>query len=194
MRNTFDISPDTALDLRVRAELALAFDAHDAPAALFRQPPPLWRRRIFQKWVLALVLTGGGSGAVLAMRPPALVRGVIDHEYHERTLRGSFMEPAPLLAQLGLTGRDHLPGAVQMMRPCDVNGQLAYHLTTFFEKGGMVTVFAFDQPVALAQSSGWWANVHWKVIRSSEGKPLVLVSEKKSALAVAQRQLGAPPG
>ena len=194
MHNPCNLPSDTALDLRARAEMALAFDAHEPPAALFRQPPPLWHRRLFQRVVLALLLAGGGSGAVLAMRPPALVRGAIDHEYHERTLRGSFMEPAPLLAQLGLAGRGSVPGFAQLMRPCDIDGHLVYHLTTFFEKGGMVTVFAFDQPVVLAQSAGWWANVHWKVIRSNDGRPLVLVSEKKSALAVAQRHFGPPPG
>lgn len=38
-----------------------------------------------------------------------------------------------------------MPGYPQLMRPCDIDGQLTYHLTTFFEKGGIVTVFAFDQ-------------------------------------------------
>ncbi|RZJ03485.1 MAG: hypothetical protein EOP39_21590, partial [Rubrivivax sp.] len=32
-------------------------------------------------------------------------------------------------------------------------GHLVYHLTTFFEKGGMVTVFAFDKAVALTEGS-----------------------------------------
>ena len=52
------------------------------------------------------------------------------------------------------------------MRPCDIDGHLACHLTTFFEKGGMVTVFAFDEPVTLKDGSGWWGNVYWQVIRS----------------------------
>jgi hypothetical protein len=32
--------------------------------------------------------------------------------------------------------------------------------------------------------------VHWKVITSRDGKPLVLVAQKKQALAVAQSQFG----
>ena len=72
----------------------------------------------------------------------------------------------------------------------DIDGHLVYHLTTFFEKGGMVTVFAFDKAVALTEGSGWWGNVHWKVITSRDGKPLVLVAQKKQALAVAQSQFG----
>ena len=55
------------------------------------------------------------------------------------------------------------------------------------------TVYAFDQSVDLREASGWWSNVHWKVIRSREGKPLLLVAQKKKALAVAQTALQAPP-
>jgi hypothetical protein len=47
--------------------------------------------------------------------------------------------------------------------------------------------------VDLREASGWWSNVHWKVIRSREGKPLLLVAQKKKALAVAQTALQAPP-
>ena len=94
---------------------------------------------------------------------------------------------------LGMRDANVVPGFPQLMRPCDIEGHLAYHLTTFFEKGGMVTVYAFDQPVDLREASGWWSNVHWKVIRSREGKPLLLVAQKKKALAVAQTALQAPP-
>jgi hypothetical protein len=100
------------------------------------------------------------------------------------------MDSAPLLQHLGLGGKQVVPGFPQLMRPCDIDGHLVYHLTTFFEKGGMVTVFAFDKAVALTEGSGWWGNVHWKVITSRDGKPLVLVAQKKQALAVAQSQFG----
>ena len=45
-------------------------------------------RRGVQRSVVALLLFGSGVGGVLAMRPPELVRGAIEHENHERTLRG----------------------------------------------------------------------------------------------------------
>ena len=48
------------------------------------------------------LLLGFGVGGVLTMRPPELVRSAIEHEYFERTLRGTFMEPQPLLQHLGL--------------------------------------------------------------------------------------------
>ena len=185
--------PDSDFDLRARAELSLAYPAADAPAHLFRETQPLLARRSFQRAVLGLLLAGSGTGAVLAMRPPELVRGAIEHEYYERTLRGNFMDPQQLLARIGLGGAKMLPGFPQLMRPCDIEGQLVYHLTTFFEKGGMVTVFAFDQPVDLEDGSGWWNNVYWQVLRSRDGKPLVLVSQRQKALNVAKAQLQSLP-
>lgn len=187
-----DFRPDNAFDLRARAELAVAFEPGEPPAHLLRTPAPLWQRRPLRQLVAVALLAATGTGAVLAMRPPSLVRDALEHEYHERTLRGSFMDARSLLAHLGLPDAAALPGYPQLMRPCDIEGHLVYHLTTFFEKGGMVTVFAFDQPVALQDDAGWWGNVYWQVLRSREGKPLVMVAQKKKALAVAQATFGKP--
>ena len=187
----FELPPDSAFDLRVRAEMALAFDPGQPPAHLFRHTP-LLSRRGFQRGLLATLLAATGTGAVFAMRPPALVRGAIEHEYYERTLRGSFMQTSQLLAHLGLSQEQPVPGYPQLMRPCDIDGRLAYHLTTFLEKGGMVTVFAFDQPVALEAGSGWWNDTYWQVIDSRQGRPLVLVAQKKKALAAANHHFGKP--
>jgi hypothetical protein len=179
-------------DLRARAELALAYEAGDAPAQLYRHTP--WRsRRWVQACCVLVLLASTVLGGVLAIRPPELVRGAIEHEYYERTLRGSFMDTSKLLAHLGLEAARPVPGYPQLMRPCDINGQLAYHLTTFFEKGGLVTVFAFDQPVALPEGEGWWNDVYWQVVTGRDGRPLVMVSEKKRALNVAQRVFAQPP-
>lgn len=184
---------DTEFDLRARAELALAFEPGQPPTRLLRHTPLLERCGV-RRGIAVLLLLGTGVGGVLAVRPPELVRDAIGHEYYERTLRGSFMEAGPLLQHLGLAQRQAVPGFPQLMRPCDIEGHLAYHLTTFFEKGGMVTVFAFDQPVALQEASGWWGNVYWQVVTSREGKPLVLVAQEKKALAVAQATFAKPPG
>ncbi len=184
---------EDAFDLRARAELALAYEPGQPPGHLFRHTPVLARRSV-QRSIAALLLFASGTGAVLAMRPPELVRGAIEHEYYERTLRGSFMEVRPLMQQLGLGQSKQLPGFPQLLRPCDIDGHLVYHLTTFFEKGGMVTVFAFDHAVALKEDSGWWGNVYWQVVTSRDGKPLVLVAQKKKALAVAEASLVKPPG
>lgn len=189
----FELPQDSAFDLRVRAEMALAFDPGQPPAHLFRHTPLLSRRN-FQRGLVGALLASTGTGAVFAMRPPALVRGAIEHEYYERTLRGSFMQTSQLLAHLGLSQQQPVPGYPQLMRPCDIDGRLAYHLTTFLEKGGMVTVFAFDQPVALKAGSGWWNDMYWQVIDSRQGKPLVLVAQKKKALAMANTHFGKPAG
>ena len=191
MRDDLPPFEDSAFDLRARAELALAFDPGVPPAHLFRRTPWLARRAV-QRSLAALLLTATGSAAVLAMRPPALVRDAIEHEYYERTLRGSFLDSAALLQHLGLPPSQQLPGYPQLARLCDIDGHLAYHLTTFFDKGGMVTVFAFDAPLQLSEGSGWWGNVHWQVVTSRTGQPLVLVAQKKQALAVAEHALAQP--
>lgn len=186
-RNTED-----EFDLCARAELSLAYEPDEAPAELFRNTPWLSRRWVQACCVLALV-AGTVLGGVLAVRPPELVRGAIEHEYYERTLRGSFMDASTLLSHLGLESSRPVPGYPQLMRPCDIDGKLAYHLTTFFEKGGIVTVFAFDKPISLKEEQGWWNDVYWQVVTSRDGRPLVLVSEKKKALAVAYRVFSLPP-
>lgn len=192
-RSQFPHPDESEFDLRARAELALALDPGQPPAHLFRHTPVLARRGV-RRAVAALLLLGTGVGGVLAMRPPELVRGAIEHEYHERTLRGAFMDARPLLQHLGLADRQAVPGFPQLMRPCDIEGRLVYHLTTFFEKGGMVTVFAFDGPTPLKEASGWWDNRYWEVITSPDGKPLVLVAEQKKTLAVAKAQFARQPG
>ena len=183
---------ETAFDMRARAELALAFEPGQPPLHLFRRTALMARRGV-QRSVIALLLFGSAAGGVLAMRPPELVRGAIEHENHERSLRGQFLEAAPLLQHLGLAQHQAVPGSPQLMRLCDIDGRQAYHLTTFFEKGGMVTVFAFDQP-HLKEGHGWWGNVYWQVVTSPGGKALVLVAEQKKALAVAHAQFARQPG
>ncbi len=184
---------ETEFDLRARAELALALEPGQPPPHLFRRTALLARRGV-QRSVIALLLFGSGVGGVLAMRPPELVRGAIEHEHHERSLRGQFLEAAPLLQHLGLAQRQAVPGSPQLMRLCDIDGRLAYHLTTFFEKGGMVTVFAFEQPLPLKEGHGWWGNVYWQVVTSPGGKALVLMAEQKKALVVAHAQFARQPG
>lgn len=183
-----DTPQETAFDLRARAELALAFPPGDPPPHLLRHTP--WHARPGVRRLLATLLVGGSAAsAVFAMRPPELVRAAIEHEYYERTLRGNFMPEAEIAHHLDLEPGKALPGYTQLMRPCDIDGTKAYHLTTFFEKGGIVTVLAFDQPQTLDTNRGWWANMYWQVVHSREGRPLVLVAQKKQALAVASQAL-----
>ncbi|MDR0216454.1 MAG: hypothetical protein LBJ15_20980 [Comamonas sp.] len=186
-----DRPEDTAFDLRARAELSLAFEPGEPPAHLLRSTP-WYARRSLQRMFAALLVGGSVTGAVFAMRPPEMVRSAIEHEYYERTLRGNFMPEAEIARHLDWPADRRLPGYTQLMRPCDIDGSRAYHLTTFFEKGGIVTVLAFEQPQQIADGQGWWANTYWQVVRSREGRPLVLIAEKKQALAVASRVLSQP--
>ena len=186
-------SREDEFDLRVRAELSLGYEPDEIPASLFRHTPWFARRGV-QLCLAMLVLISSGLGGILAVRPPELVRGAIEHEYFERTLRGNFMETQAMLAHLGLEHQNTVPGYPQLMRPCEIDGQLVYHLTTFFEKGGIVTVFALDGPAALKEDSGWWSDVYWQVVTSRDGgKPLILVSQKKKALTVAQTAFAKAP-
>lgn len=179
---------DDAFDLRMRAEFSRAFDAEDPPAHLLRQTSRA-KRHALHGLVATLILTAGISATVLTLRPPDLVRHAIDHEYSERTLRGIYLDEQTLHRQLGLAPADAIPGSPQLIRLCDIDGQRAYHLTTYLEKGGMVSVFAFVKPIPLQERSGWWGNVHWRVITSRDGKPLLLIAEQKQALAVARNSL-----
>lgn len=182
---------DTDFDLRARAELALAFEPGEPPASLLRHSP--WHaRRGLQALCAAAILGSAAWGCVLSLRPPQMVRSAIEHEYYERTLRGQFIAEAEIAQHLDWPADHKLPGYTQLMRPCDIDGSRAYHLTTFFEKGGIVTVLAFEQPLRIADGQGWWANSYWQVVRSREGRPLVLIAQKKQALAVASRVLGQP--
>lgn len=185
-------SVDGEFDLRARAELALAHEPGQPPAYLFRDTR-LFARRGVRRGFATVSLICIVAGGVLAVRPPELVRGAIEHEYYERELHGAFMEPEPLLRHLGLSASKSIPGFPQLMRPCDINGRLVYHLTTFFEKGGMVTVFAFDAPAQLKEGSGWWGNVYWEVVTSRDGQPLILISQKKSALVAARTNFAKSP-
>lgn len=189
--NDHDRPEDTLFDLRARAELALAFEPGDPPAHLLRHTP-WYRRRLVRRTLAALLLGSSAAGAVFAMRPPELVRSAIEHEYYERTLRGNFMPAADIARHLDLPAQQTLPGYTQLMRPCDIDGARAYHLTTFFEKGGIVTVLSFEKFQQIPDGHGWWANTYWQVVRSREGRPQILIAQKKQALAVASRALGQP--
>jgi hypothetical protein len=185
-------SREAAFDLRARAELSLAYEPGQPPAHLMRRGS-LLANAALRRGAAVLALLLACAGLVLVLRPPELILGAIEHEDHERTLRGNFMEARTLLRHLGLDQQKPVPGFPQLMRPCDIDGHLVYHLTTFFEKGGMVTVFAFDQPVALKEGSGWWDSAYWEVVTSRDGKPLVMVAQQKKALAVARPRLARPP-
>lgn len=183
------VPEDSEFDRRVRAEMAHVFEPGNPPDTLLRKPAPWLGRQGMRRTLVALVIAVMGSSTVLAMRPASLVRDAIEHEHHERALRGIAVEQRPVLARLGLGQAQAVPDFPQLLRLCDIDGRTAYHLTTYFDKGGMVTVFAFEGPIDLKDSGGWWAGVHWRVIRSHDKQPLLLISATRTALGVAQSSL-----
>jgi hypothetical protein len=187
-----DLPPDSDFDLRARAELSLAYEPGEVPEHLLRHTP--WHaHRGVRAGVAASLLIAACFATLFSLRPPEIVREAIEHEYFERTLRGNFMPERDMLAHMGLADAKSVPGFPQLMRPCEIDDRLVYHLTTFVEKGGMVTVFSFDQPVPLREGAGWWSNVHWQVVTGRDGRPLLLVSQQAKAIAAARSAFARPP-
>src|SRR5690606_14753820 len=127
------------------------------PASLYR--PVRWSRTAAFAGAATLALAVGAASFYAWIYPPALVRDAMRHEHREATLRGDFQQhKAPMLFALGLAENAALPGLLQLQRPCEIAGKKAYHVTTFLEKGGgMVTMLAFERPLADAPSGhGRW--------------------------------------
>jgi hypothetical protein len=181
----------THADFELAAALKDATDVPDAPASLYRRVP--WRRS-------AAVLAGSLASLVVAawafaalIYPPELVREALVHEHREATLRGDFQpDKTPMLAAMGLRPGAVLPGLMQLQRPCDIDGHVAYHVTTFLEKGGgMVTILAFERPLpeALAGRQGSWMGRHWRFTRDIPGKTVLLLADNARALSETERLL-----
>jgi len=108
-RNTFpDASIDSEFDLNARAELSLAYQPGEAPSSLYKRER-YWRTPLVSG-LLALGLFAMVGGGFFALRPPELVRGAIEHEYYERTLRGQFITSAELMPKFGLPANKPVPG------------------------------------------------------------------------------------
>ena len=123
-----DTTDESAFDLRARAELTLAFDPGphgEPPAHLLRHTP--WHARSGVRRLIAALLVGSSAAtAVFAMRPPELVRAAIEHEYYERTLRGSFMPEAEVARRLDLPAGEKLPGPTVSLRCTEPDGAQGY--------------------------------------------------------------------
>jgi hypothetical protein len=150
---------------------------------------PWYARRGLHALCAAVMVGSVAAGSVLSLRPPQMVRSAIEHEYYERTLRGQFIRGRDCQAY-GLACRPEAARLYPAHAALRYRRQSRLSPDHFFEKGGIVTVLAFEQPQRIADGQGWWANSYWQVVRSREG-PLVLIAQKKQALAVASRALGA---
>ena len=174
-------------DFEIAAALKDATGAAAAPASLYRVHR--WRRSVALLTGALLSLVIGAWAFVAFVYPPEIVREALAHERGEATLRGDYQsEKRPMLAALNLQAGAVLPGLLQLQRPCEIGGRLAYHVTTFVEKGGgMVTILAFAQPLPHAPTgSGQWLGHHWRFVSGTPGKTILLVADNARVLADAE--------
>jgi len=177
-------------DFELAAALKGATEVPDAPASLYRRVP--WRRSAAAFSGAALVVALGSWGFLGYVYPSELVREAMVHEQREATLRGDFQpDKAALLRAVGLRGGATLPGLLQLQRPCDIDGRMAYHVTTFLEKGGgIVTILAFERPLPDAPAGqGQWLGRHWRFAEITPGKTILLLGDNAKALVEIERLL-----
>jgi hypothetical protein len=181
----------THADFELAAALKDATDVPDAPASLYRPVP--WRRSAGVLGGIVVSVAVGAWSFFAFLYPPELVREALVHEHREATLRGDFQaDKRPMLEAMGLRAGAALPGLMQLQRPCDIDGHVAYHVTTFLEKGGgMVTILAFEQPLpsGLAGRQGSWLGRHWRFAQGLPGKSVLLLADNARALAETERML-----
>jgi hypothetical protein len=181
----------THADFELAAALKDATDVPEAPASLYRQVP--WRRSAGVLGGIVVSALMGAWAFANFLYPPELVRAAMVHEHREATLRGDFQpDKGPMFAAMGLHAGATLPGLTQLQRPCDIDGHIAYHITTFLEQGGgMVTILAFEQalPNELAGKQGSWMGRYWRFAQGAPGKTVLLLADNARALAETERLL-----
>jgi len=188
-----DLDPErgkswTNADFEIAAALKDATGAPGAPASLYRADP--WRRSAARLAGASLSLLVAAWAFIAFVYPPEVVREALAHERGEATLRGDYQpDKRPMLAALNLHAGAVVPGLLQLQRPCEIGGRLAYHVTTFVEKGGgMVTILAFAQPLPDAPSgAGQWLGHHWRFVGGTPGKTILLMADNARVLADAER-------
>jgi hypothetical protein len=179
-------------DFELAAALKDATEVPEAPASLYRSVP--WRRSAVALSGAVLSLALGAWAFLAHAYPPELVREALVHEQREATLRGDFQpDKTPMLRALGLRDGGMLPGLLQLQRPCDFDGRMAYHVTTFLENGGgIVTILAFDQPLGDPPAGhGQWLGRYWRFAEVVPGKTILLLADNAKALAETERLLRA---
>lgn len=175
-------------DGKIRSCFEQAFPVPSAPVHLLRKEK-------CNPWVvisglLAAGLIGAAVTAWVWLSPPQIVKEAWQHELREQMLRGDFLPDSSVLnARLGLKAGEPLPGLVQLKRPCLISGQTVYHITTFMEGKGWVTIMAFTRPVPGAKGEGRWFKGYWKFIQARQEAPVLLLADNAQALNAAVQSL-----
>jgi hypothetical protein len=179
-------------DFALAAALKDATEVPEAPASLYRRVP--WRGSAAALSAAVLSVALGAWAFMDHVYPPELVREALVHEQREATLRGDFQpNKTPMLRALGLRDGATLPGLLQLQRPCEIEGRMAYHVTTFLEKGGgIVTILAFDQPLEDPPAGhGQWLGRYWRFAEVVPGKTILLLADNAKVLVETERLLRA---
>jgi hypothetical protein len=177
-------------DFELAAALKDATEVPEAPPGLYRRVP--WHRSALASAGAALAFALALVAFLELVYPPEIVREALVHEQREATLRGDFQpNKAPMLHALGLRDGATLPGLLQLQRPCDIEGRVAYHVTTFLEKGGgIVTILAFEQPLSNPPTGhGQWMGRHWRFAELVPGRTVLLLADNAKVLAETERLL-----
>jgi hypothetical protein len=170
---------DQAFDGRMRAALRSLPVPARRPSP-FRERGRRWTRGA--AWFSATALCASVVAIVL-FSPPRLVNQAWEHVAEETSLRGNFLpDTAKINASLGLAASQSLPGYVQLAKLCQVAGHDAYHVTTFVDGKGWVTILSFKSGIAGAKGQGQWMGRHWAFMDVKTERTVLLLSDDRKAL------------
>jgi hypothetical protein len=157
----------------------------------FRPRAPRRPRARMAAWVSAAGVCA--TVAALALwSPPALVNDAWAHMDEEQGLQGNFVsDAAPVHASVGLPVARPLPGYVQLAKRCQVGSHAAYHVHTFIDGKGWVTILAFTpgDDIAGTQGQGQWLGRHWVFLTLPSRQTVLLLSDDKGALTDVEHYL-----
>lgn len=184
-------SDDSRFDDQMRSSLQ-SLPVLPPPKELFRHPGRRVSRQVIG-WISAAAV------ALLLMAaawiyPPTLVNSAWAHVEEEQGLRGDWIHnPTRLSAALDLRLGQPIPGLVQLRKNCVVDGHHAYHVSTFIDGKGWVTILSFQEPVTGAQGEGQWLGRHWKFLHDNTQHPVLLLSDNADALRYVAQALSQTP-
>ena len=171
------------------------FDAR-MRAALRSLPVPGARRNRFPQapraWVpigawLAAAAVCASVATIAVFSPPRLVNEAWVHVGEEAGLHGSFIPNVS--TSLGMSAMKPVPGYVQLAKFCQVGGHPAYHVNTFIDGKGWVTILSFQSDVAGAQGQGQWMGRYWAFLPTRSKHTILLLSNDKNALKDVKRDM-----
>ena len=173
-------------DARMREHLR-SLPVPSSPAFRFQEPNRPWVH--FAAW-FSVAAVCVSVVAIAVFSPPRLVNEAWAHVGEEAGLRGNLVhDVSSVNASLGLSTIKPLPGYVQLTKLCQVDGHNAYHVNTFIDGKGWVTILSFQPDVAGAQGQGEWMGRYWAFLPTPSKHIVLLLSTDKNALKDVKRDL-----